>query len=130
LILLLYVDDIILTYGSFNMCNSFIFHLSKTFSMKDFGDVNYFLGIQVVCNTLRIFRWQYFMPMICFTSFTYLLANPFYRNNQFVLLYGELLPNSTEYTSIVGALQYHTMTRPDIAYRFPFYTPVLLTSIL
>lgn len=49
-ILLLYVDDIIFTGSSLAVLRSFLSRLSSEFSMKDLGDINYFLGIEA-CRT-------------------------------------------------------------------------------
>ena len=47
LILLVYVDDIILTGSSDSPLAQFISQLAVQFSIKDLGSLNYFLGIQV-----------------------------------------------------------------------------------
>ena len=49
-ILLLYVDDIILTTSSPYLLNRLLKQLKEEFSMNDLGQLNYFLGIQVVKN--------------------------------------------------------------------------------
>lgn len=48
LILLLYVDDIILTCSYNSLLDQFISSLSHQFAMKDLGNLHYFLGIQAV----------------------------------------------------------------------------------
>lgn len=45
IVLLLYVDDIILTSSSTTLLCDFITPLQSEFSMKDLGDLSYFLGI-------------------------------------------------------------------------------------
>ncbi|KAG8491159.1 hypothetical protein CXB51_014323 [Gossypium anomalum] len=44
---LVYVDDIIITGSSANEISCFVQQLHKEFSLKDMGDVHYFLGIEV-----------------------------------------------------------------------------------
>lgn len=51
LILLLYVDDIILTGSSPSLLNDFTHALHLEFDMKDNGPLHYFLGIQVTSTT-------------------------------------------------------------------------------
>lgn len=46
LLLLIYVDDILLTGSSSSHIFKFIAHLSTTFHMKDLGDIHYFLGFK------------------------------------------------------------------------------------
>jgi len=58
LILLLYINDIILTGSSIFVLHWFIFILSHQFAMKDLGDLHYFLGVQVVWNSKGIFLTQ------------------------------------------------------------------------
>jgi hypothetical protein len=49
---LVYVDDIIVVSSSPETTTSLLQNLEKEFALKDFGDLHYFLGIQVTCNTL------------------------------------------------------------------------------
>lgn len=46
-VLLLYVVDIILTMSSYSGIVAVILELTKTFDMKDLGQLNYFLGLQI-----------------------------------------------------------------------------------
>ena len=45
--MLVYVDDIVLTGSNPRLLKDFIARLSNEFSMKDLGDLHYFLGIEV-----------------------------------------------------------------------------------
>lgn len=45
--LLVYVDDILLTGNNAAHITSLIAHMHKAFSMKELGNVSYFLGISV-----------------------------------------------------------------------------------
>jgi len=47
MILLLYVDDIILTGSHSSLLSSVIAALTQEFDMKDLGKLNYFLGLQI-----------------------------------------------------------------------------------
>lgn len=44
---LVYVDDIILTCNNSLVLKSLISKLNSVFSLKDLGDLDYFLGIEV-----------------------------------------------------------------------------------
>jgi len=48
MVLLLYVDNMLLTGNNHAFICTFIATLSAHFSMKDLGDLHYFLGVQVV----------------------------------------------------------------------------------
>ena len=56
--LLLYVDDMVITGSNSSMLSSLIDRLAKEFSMKDLGDLHYFLGIEVVRNDKDLFLNQ------------------------------------------------------------------------
>ena len=45
--MLIYVDDIIITGSNSKDVEEVIVKLSKTFALKDLGNLNFFLGIQV-----------------------------------------------------------------------------------
>ena len=47
LLVLVYVDDIIVTGSSYQLVQQVILNMQKTFALKDLGELNYFLGIEV-----------------------------------------------------------------------------------
>ena len=50
LILLLYVDDMLITGSTLELVNTFIQLLSSEFAVKDLGPIHYFIGIEI-CKT-------------------------------------------------------------------------------
>ncbi|KAM2711345.1 hypothetical protein EV1_031472 [Malus domestica] len=120
-ILLLYVDDIIITGSDSQLIQSMIIALSEVFDLTDMGKLAYFLGLQVTYKTngdLFINQAKYVTNLIhkagmyaCKPCST--LCKP---HNQVISTEGTLLPNPTIYQSLVRALQYLTFTRPDIAF--------------
>ena len=58
-VLLLYVDDIILTGDHDDSIQSVIKHLTKEFDMKDLGLLYYFLGLQIEYHTQGLFVHQF-----------------------------------------------------------------------
>lgn len=58
MVLLLYVDDILLTGSNPILFKSLICELSRRFAMKDLGNLHYFLGIQVQSNSSGLFLSQ------------------------------------------------------------------------
>jgi histone deacetylase 1/2 len=120
--MLIYVDDIIVSSSSDQAIVALVKDLNKDFAIKDLGDLHYFLGIEVkkIQNRLLLRQEKYAMDILdkvgmrdCKPSPT-----PLSSSNSLSLVSGELLgpEDSTKYRSIVGALQYLTLTRPDIAF--------------
>ena len=56
--LLLYVDDMVIIRSNSSMLSSLIDRLAKEFSMKDLGDLHYFLGIEFIRNDKDLFLNQ------------------------------------------------------------------------
>ncbi|XP_049368381.1 uncharacterized mitochondrial protein AtMg00810-like [Solanum verrucosum] len=120
LVLLLYVDDIILTGSHSQLLDQFISLLSSQFSMKDLGELHYFLGVQVVrsSDSLHFSQQKYISDLLLkFHMHTCKpVGTPLASRTTISLVDCELLSEPSEYMSMVGALQYLTLTRPDIAY--------------
>ena len=62
LIILLYMDDIILTGNSTSMLTALVGLISSIFAMKDLRDLHYFLGTQAILNSFGIFL---FITEVC-----------------------------------------------------------------
>jgi len=118
--LLVYVDDIILTGNHEETMNVLIAKLKVDFAMKDLGPLGYFLGIQAIRDTngLHLRQTKYIIDLL---NRTHMAESKPYRapctaGSKMSKYDGEVLLDPTEYRTIVGALQYVTLTRPDIAY--------------
>jgi hypothetical protein len=96
---LIYVDDIIVVSSSLKATIALVRNLHKDFSIKD---LNYFLGIEITRSNNGILLTQERYA-------TELLA----RSHKGVPLGPQ---DSTRYRSMVGALQYLTLTRPDLSF--------------
>ena len=120
LILLLYVDDIILTGCSSKLLYSFISTLSNQFAKKDLGDLHYFLDIWVKHDSTNIFLSQrnYAVDLLYkFHLYTVkLVTTPSGTRTLLSLTNSELCADPIEYWSTLGALQYLIMTRPNNVY--------------
>lgn len=119
-LLLLYVDDIILIGSSAQLLATLIKKLSLQFHMKDLGYLHYFLGIEAKRTSQDLFLCQtkYAIDLLnrahmteCKPVSTPLPLRSIAMTNDDILLADPL-----EYRSIVGGLQYLTITRPDLAY--------------
>ncbi|KAM1004535.1 hypothetical protein ACFX2C_004724 [Malus domestica] len=119
-ILLLYVDDIIITGSATAAITDVIQALAQEFDIKDLGLLHYFLGIQITYHSTGLFLSQakYITDLLHKTDMS--LSKPCHTP---CLPYTRLLKddgtpfhNPALYRSVVGALQYLTFTRPDIAF--------------
>lgn len=52
---LIYVDGIIVTGSNSHLSQCFIHSFSNRFSLKDLGDLSYFLGVEVIPNSNGLF---------------------------------------------------------------------------
>jgi hypothetical protein len=120
--LLVYVDDIIIASSSAPAAAALLNALKDDFTLKDLGPLHFFLGIEVTRTAAGLYlsQKQYTADLIqragmqsCKPASTPLACST--KLSAF-----EGTPLSTEdaskYRSIVGALQYLTLTRPDISY--------------
>lgn len=118
--LLVYVDDIIVTGNNDSVVTEIISKLQSDFVMKDLGPFGFFLGIQVDLNSagLHLRQSKYITDLLDKVNMSE--AKPYrapcISGSKLSQLDGELPPNPTEYRHVVGALQYVTLTRPDIPY--------------
>ncbi|KAL9811756.1 putative RNA-directed DNA polymerase [Arabidopsis thaliana] len=58
IMLLLYVDDMVITRNSSKLLSNLLNELNKQFKMKDLGKLNYFLGIQAQFHQKGLFLSQ------------------------------------------------------------------------
>ena len=119
-ILLLYVDDIILTGNDDGVVQSVIDELSAVFDLKDMGVLTYFLGLEISYqkHSLFVSQAKYARDLVARAGMAGCKSwsTPCLPNKHLLPTDGEPLSNPTLYRSLVGALQYLTFTRPDIAY--------------
>ncbi|CAL9013560.1 unnamed protein product [Prunus brigantina] len=120
-ILLLYVDDIILTGSSPQLVQTVIDDLGAVFDMKDMGRLAYFLGLQVSYDStggIFVHQTKYAQELLNKAGMTNCKAcpTPCKPHNQVLRTEGQPLTDPTLYRSLVGALRYLTFTRPDLSY--------------
>jgi len=120
--ILVYVDDIIVASSTRDATPALLQDLNKELALKDHGDLNYFLGIEVnkVKNGILLTQEKYANDVLrrvgmmsCKLVSTLLSTSEKLSANES----SPLGPSdATNYRSVVGALQYLTLTRPDISY--------------
>ncbi|XP_073360778.1 uncharacterized protein [Aegilops tauschii subsp. strangulata] len=119
---LVYVDDIIVASSSQSATNALLHDLSSEFALKDLGDLHFFLGIEVkkIQDGIVLNQEKYANELLvrmgmkdCKPSPT-----PLPSSEKISAFEGQPLKEEeiTKYRSAVGALQYLTLTRPDISF--------------
>jgi hypothetical protein len=117
---LVYLDDIIVTGNNVVTIQSIITKLQAVFAIKDLGSLSYFLGVQTTHDSsgLHLRQTKYIQDILIRAS---MLDSKPYRTpctsgSKMSKFDGDALPNPSEFRQILGALQYATLTHPDIAY--------------
>jgi histone deacetylase 1/2 len=119
---LVYVDDIIVASSLADATGALLKDLEKEFALKDLGDLHYFLGIEVskVSDGLLLSQQRYAADVIKRANMekSKSVDTPISTIDKLSLNDGVRLGpvDSTQYRSMVGALQYLTLTRPDISF--------------
>ena len=114
---LIYVDDILLISPDSKSIIVIISLLKKVFTMKDLGSANFFLGIELLKTTTGYFlsQSQYALSILKKLEMenTKPVSNPcsFSETTN-----SHCSVDPTLYLSTVGALQYLTITRPNISF--------------
>jgi hypothetical protein len=120
--MLIYVDDIIVASSSAEAVIALLKDLKDSFALKDLGDLHYFLGIEVKRSrdSLALTQEKYARDLLHRTNMSSCkpASTPLATNHKLSTYVGEPLgaEDSMRYRSVVGALQYLTITRPDLAY--------------
>jgi hypothetical protein len=117
---LIYVDDILVTSNSSYTIVTLISQLKCEFAVKDLGPLTYFLGIHVTRGQHDLFLSQtkYITDLLHSTKMEGAkpASTPCTSGGKLSRFDGDPLADPTDYRHMVGALQYCTLTRLDIAY--------------
>ncbi|KAI3740814.1 hypothetical protein L2E82_31288 [Cichorium intybus] len=120
LYMLVYVDDIIVTGNNPTAINRIIQSLSQTFAIQDMGTLSYFLGIEVARKgaDLLLSQKKYILEILQKAGLSQAkpVSTPITPTTNLSLGESSLFENSIRYRQVVGALQYATLSRPDITY--------------
>uniref|UniRef100_A0ACD6AGA9 Uncharacterized protein n=1 Tax=Avena sativa TaxID=4498 RepID=A0ACD6AGA9_AVESA len=117
---LIYIDDIIVTSSLDKAICALLRDLNEDFVLKDLGDLHFFLGIEVkkTQDGLLLTQEKYDADLLAKVGMTMCTPSPtpLSSTENLSLTEGTALgfDDRTQYRSIVGALQYLTLTRPDI----------------
>jgi len=119
-LLLLYVDDILITGDDADQISYVKQQLGAQFQMSDLGPLSYFLGIEVKQSAKGCYLSQskYIQDLITRSGITdhRTAATPMDLHLHLRPTDGTPLKDPSRYRHIVGSLVYLTVTRPDIAH--------------
>ncbi|XP_065623415.1 uncharacterized mitochondrial protein AtMg00810-like [Quercus suber] len=120
ILLLLYVDDMIITGDDLNGVQVLKNFLSQQFEMKDIGHLNYFLGLEIThsINGIYITQAKYASKLFSRARLTNskTVDTLVKLNAHLTPSGGKLLSIPSFYGRLVGSLVYLTITRSDISY--------------
>ena len=120
IIIVLYVDDLIITSSNDGLIYETKMKLSAQFEMKDLGELKYFLGIEVVkCpHGLMLSQRKYMLDMLRQFGMQYCkpIQTPMETSMKLDATDGYVIADVKMYQQMVGNLIYLTITRPDIAF--------------
>jgi histone deacetylase 1/2 len=119
---LIYVDDIVVASSSNAATQALLRDLEQQFALKDLGNLHYFLGIEIKrsSDALIMSQTRYALDILKRSGMdkSKPVDTPMSVTEKLSVTQGSSLgpDDSTKYRSLVGALQYLTLTRPDISY--------------
>lgn len=102
------------------MLDTLVSQLNSTFALKDLGEINYFLGIQVqpTAEGIHLSQTKYITNILCKAKLQFAngLKTPMIGGEKLSAIGSDPIQDPKVYRSLVGALQYATITRPEISY--------------
>ncbi|XP_019087286.1 PREDICTED: uncharacterized protein LOC104727565 [Camelina sativa] len=117
---LVYVDDMLITGNNNAIVTRFIAHLAARFSLKDLGDLRYFLGIEATRTSTGLHLMQRRYIIYLLTKMNMLNARPVTTpmapTPTLTLTFGSPYDDPRQYRAVIGSLQYLAFTRTDIPY--------------
>ena len=120
ILLLLYVDNMIITGNDLSSIQELKDFLSQQFEMKDLGHLSYFLGFEITHSTdeLYITQAKYASELLSRAGLTdsKTIDIPVELNVHLTSSGGKLLFNPSLYRCLVGNLIYLIVTCPEISY--------------
>ncbi|KAL0402317.1 UNVERIFIED_CONTAM: Retrovirus-related Pol polyprotein from transposon RE1 [Sesamum latifolium] len=120
LVLLVYVDDILITGPSLSLIKEVKDHLHALFTIKDIGDARYFLGLEIARGNTGTYvaQTKYVLDILHDTELTNakVVPTPFPQGLKLCSENSALLVNPDAYRRLVGRLLYLSFTYPDISH--------------
>lgn len=121
LYLLVYVDDIIVTGSVSKEVAATISTLSSTFSLKDLGNLHYFLGLQVTpssSSSIILHQTKYISDLLLKVNMNECKpqSTPMEANLKLYKDCTDTFENPKLYRFVMGTLQYVCVIRPELAF--------------
>jgi len=117
---MVYVDNIVLTGNNSPFIAKFVDLLAHRFSIKDFGQLNHFLGVEIIPTKAGLFLSQHSYIRDILTNFKMDGAKEVTTplSTSTILAEDDSAPkvDPTQYRKLFGSLQYLAFTRPDISF--------------
>ena len=117
---LIYVDDILITSSLPQGTDSLLQSLRSDFAIKDLGNLHYFLGMEAISTSdgIILSQQRYILDLLRKSNMLEAkpVKTPMSTAHTLTLLSGDTLTDPSSYRSLVGALQYLALTRPDISF--------------
>jgi hypothetical protein len=117
---LVYVDDIIITAFVPEAIPNLLQQLRTSFAVKDLGKLNFFLGVEVTAlkSGLLLSQRRYSLDLLKRTNMLEAkpISSPMASSSSLFAFAGDPMEDPLLYRSIVGSLQYLSLTRPDPAF--------------
>ncbi|PHT67728.1 hypothetical protein T459_27215 [Capsicum annuum] len=119
-IIVVYIDDIIITGSDFSTITRLKEFLNAEFKIKDLGNLHYFLELEVFREDTRLIVTQRKFTLELLAEFDWaqlpLVSSPLDPSVKLSSSSGELITDPTVYRHLIGKLNYLTHTRPDLSY--------------
>lgn len=111
---IVYVDDTLITGSSPTVILQLKQMLDTTFTIKDLGQIKYYLGLEVSRSSKGIFVHQRKYILDLRTDFV--ASGPMEQHIKLHDTISDHLSDASSYRCLIGKLQYLTMSRLDISY--------------
>jgi len=120
IVVLVYVDDLIISGDNHEAIIKCKAYLHNCFHMKDLGILKYFLGVEVVQSSAGIFLCQrkYALEIIAETGLLGAEPSnvPIEHNHRLALAVDLFFPHPDQHRRLVGRLIYLCFMRPELSY--------------
>uniref|UniRef100_A0A2N9HK34 Integrase catalytic domain-containing protein n=1 Tax=Fagus sylvatica TaxID=28930 RepID=A0A2N9HK34_FAGSY len=120
ILFLIYVDDIIITGPNSVSITRLINTLQGDFALKDLGPLHFFLGVEAhkVDSGMYLSQRRYITDLLHKTNLHEAkpVSSPMASSTVLSQYTGSSLSDPSSYRSVVGSLQYLSLTRPDISF--------------
>lgn len=118
--MLVSVDDIVLTGNSSQLLDKVVSDLNAQFALKNLGQLHYFLGIEVTHTEtcMQLNQHKYALDLLLKTHIQNCnpCTTPLVVGSKLSLEDSHFFDQPPVYKSVIRAVQYLTLTRPDLSY--------------